>query len=109
MLQRMELKSPLTVRQTSVVPFENPQNGATVINHQNGEQIILTPTTDAASQVPIQQPRSFIDNPYNNRGVLRSNNYTSLQSQQQQQQPLLALPPPQQVVPTTTRNVYLNR
>lgn len=100
-LQRMELKSPLTVRQPSVVPFEHPQNG---------EQIMLAEpsnsqtTTMVSQQVPNQQ-RSFIDNPYNNRGVLRGNNYTSLQSQQQ---PVFALPQPSQVVPVT-RNVYLNR
>lgn len=100
-LQRMELKSPVTVRQTSVVPFEHAQNGAaiTAIN-QNGEQIMLSAADTQSQQVPTQ-PKSYIDNPYNNRGVLRPSNFNG-------QPQTLALPQSQQVVPIT-RNVYLNR
>jgi hypothetical protein len=105
----MELKSPLTVRQNSVVPFEHAQNNMIA---QNGDQMLPLDSQQQLQQQqqqisyntnPVQQ-RNFIDNPYNNRGVLRTTNYTSLQPPQ----PVLALQQAQQTVPVT-RNVYLNR
>jgi hypothetical protein len=58
----MELKSPLTIRQNSTVPFQQDTG------------------------MPIQQRDQYIDNPYNNRGILKSNNPYSMQQQQQQEQ-----------------------
>lgn len=95
----MELKSPVTVRQTSVVPFEHPAQQQLV--NENGEQMVV-------GEPSVEQRAAYIDNPYNNRGILR--NYPSLQSPPPPPpQHVLALPPQQQQVMPMTRNVYLNR
>jgi hypothetical protein len=73
-LQRMELKSPLTVRQGSVVPFEQ-QNGSNAIMYPDQQQSQAQPAIMAAPQpviVTSTNRNQFIDNPYNNRGILKS-------------------------------------
>jgi hypothetical protein len=108
----MELKSPLTVRQGSAIPFEQQQPPA--IQYTVNDQP-PTPQPILMSQSQTPQPgytngtlahrQQFIDNPYNNRGILKSNGMINNQGigypvaiQQQQQQ----IQPP-------TRNVFLNR
>jgi len=108
----MELKSPLTVRQGSAIPFEQQQPQA--IQYTVNDQP-PTPQPILMSQSQTPQPgytngtltrQQFIDNPYNNRGILKSNGMINNQGigypvaiQQQQQQ---QIQPP-------TRNVFLNR
>lgn len=97
-LQRMELKSPLTVRQPSVVPFEQSQSLAYPIsNHQMLQQRIQTPVNYTISN------RSQIDNPYNNRGILKTNNLNTNQASFE----TTTTATTNQQVPT--RSVFLNR
>lgn len=85
-LQRMELKSPLTVRQGSVVPFE--QRAPAYPDEQIIQQRVQTPNGTLS--------RQYIDNPYNNRGILKTNGYPAPNAQ---------LEPAQAPI----RNVFLNR
>ena len=104
-LQRMELKSPLTVRQSSIVPFEHEQQ--TYVS-QTQQQ----PVQAQAHVIPIKTATNqLIENPYNNRGILKSNTYSVNQN--------LPFEPTATVTssntnsmtmqPSTTRNVFLNR
>ena len=107
-LQRMELKSPLTVRQTSTIPFEHESY------IQNQPMPTTTTTTTSTSTVlPIKTMNNaaqYIDNPYNNRGILKSQTYsTNNQQQEQLFEPTSTLQQQQQPLPQTTRNVFLNR
>ena len=98
-LQRMELKSPVTVRQGSVVPFDSHQQQQ-MIQYNPNEQLIQRVQTPLSNGTLAT--RSYIDsNTYNNRGILKlthnSNGHNApLMLQQQQQQ-----------VPS--RSVFLNR
>ena len=102
----MELKSPLTVRQNSIVPFEHEQQQ--YIQAENN--VIPIKSSSSSSR---QQQQQYIDNPYNNRGILKSNTYAANNTPNTQQ---LFEPTPtptatmqQQQQPQHTRNVFLNR
>jgi hypothetical protein len=107
----MELKSPLTVRQGSAIPFEQQQPQA--IQYSVNDQP-PTPTPQpiimSQSQTPLPgytngtiNHRQLIDNPYNNRGILKSN---GMPNNQGVGYPVAIQ---QQPIPAPTRNVFLNR
>jgi hypothetical protein len=97
----MELKSPLTIRQGSTVPFEQSQ---LALPPPPPPPPLMMPQDSFLQpqrvQTPLMTRQQYIDNPYNNRGVLRNNLVNS------------ALPPQQlplsHAVPQQ-RSVFLNR
>lgn len=89
MLQRMELKSPVTIRQGSAIPFENQPK---MIQYE--PQVI-----QQRVQTPINTGNRYFDNnvysSHNNRGILKSQHNQNMIQYQPQQIP--------------TRNVFLNK